>query len=116
MANQKFLIGNLMECQKKSIENRTTADQNFALTWINSYPLPDIKLNGHCLINKLPDSGKVINLHISYILDPWSRDLSTNFTFNNCLFGSVKLTKYVDPDKYKYRGYGIGFECRSEFL
>ena len=34
----------------------------------------------------------------------------------NCLFGSVKLTKNTDPDKYKYTGYGIGCDSRSEFL
>ena len=31
------------------------------------------------------------------------------------LIGSVKLTKNADLDKYKYSGYGIGFESRSEF-
>ena len=30
------------------------------------------------------------------------------------LFGSVKLTKNADRDKYKYSGYGIGFDSRSE--
>ena len=29
----------------------------------------------------------------------------------NCLFGSVKLTKNVEPGKYKYSGYDIGFDC-----
>ena len=33
----------------------------------------------------------------------------------NCLFGSIKLTKNADPDKYKYCGYSIGFDSRSEF-
>ena len=28
---------------------------------------------------------------------------------------SVKLTKNADPHKYKYCGYGIGFDSRSEF-
>ena len=28
---------------------------------------------------------------------------------NFCLFGSVKLTKNTDINKYKYSGYGIGF-------
>ena len=31
------------------------------------------------------------------------------------MFGSVKLTKNGDPDKYKYSGYAIGFDSRSEF-
>ena len=32
------------------------------------------------------------------------------------MFGSVKLTKYTDSDKFRYTGYGIGFCSRSEFL
>ena len=29
------------------------------------------------------------------------------------MLGAVKLTKNADPDKYKYSGYGIGFDCCS---
>ena len=42
-------------------------------------------------------------------------DLNTDFTLGNCLFRAVKLTKNADPDKYKYIGYGIGFDSRSEY-
>ena len=35
--------------------------------------------------------------------------LNTDLTLNNCIFGSVKLTKNADPNKYKYSGYDIGF-------
>ena len=31
-------------------------------------------------------------------------------TLTNALFGAVKLTKNADIDKYKYFGYGIGFD------
>ena len=31
------------------------------------------------------------------------------------MFGAVKLAINPDPDKYKYSGYGIGFDLRSEF-
>ena len=55
------------------------------------------------------------NLYISYKIDCRPRDLNTDFTLDNCLFGAVELTKYTDPDKYKYSGYGIGFDTRSEF-
>ena len=44
------------------------------------------------------------------------RHLNTDFSLNNCLFGSVKLTKNADPDKYKNSGYSIGFDSRLEFL
>ena len=31
------------------------------------------------------------------------------------MFGAVKLSKNADTDKYKYRGYGIGFDLQSTF-
>ena len=40
------------------------------------------------------------------------RSLNTDFTLVNCLFGSVKLAKSPDLDKYKYTGYSIGFNSR----
>ena len=58
---------------------------------------------------------KIVNIYISYKLDTWSRDLNTDYTLGNCLFGTVKLTKNDDPDKYKYSSYGIGFDSRSGF-
>ena len=33
----------------------------------------------------------------------------------NCLFGAVSLTKNADIDKYKYSGYGIGFDRYGSF-
>ena len=54
-------------------------------------------------------------MFISYTTDPWSRDFNTYFPLNNCLFGSVKLAKNAEPDKYVYSVYGIGFDSRSEF-
>ena len=56
----------------------------------------------------------MVNLYISYLLNEWSKDLNTDFTLGNCLFGAVKITKNTDPDKYKYSGYGIGFDSRSQ--
>ena len=58
----------------------------------------------------------VINLYISYILGLQFKNLNTDFTLVNCLFGSVKLTKSADLDKYKYTGYAIGFDSRLNFL
>ena len=59
---------------------------------------------------------KVVSLHIYYTLNLQLRNWNTDFTFSNCLFSSVKLTKNTDQDKYKHRGYGIGFGSCSEFL
>ena len=33
---------------------------------------------------------------------------------NNCLLGSVKLSKTADLDKYKYSSYDIGFDSCAE--
>ena len=41
--------------------------------------------------------------------------LDTFFTLVNCLFGAVSLTKNADIDKYKYSGYGIGFDRGGSF-
>ena len=41
--------------------------------------------------------------------------LKTDYTLSNSLFGAVKLTKNVDPDKYGYSGYGIESNTHSNF-
>ena len=72
--------------------------------------------NGQCLIkNNISIPKKVINLYNSCTLGPQLRNFNTDFILGNCLFGSVKLTKNADVDKYKYSGYGIGFDSCSEF-
>ena len=86
---------------EENIENITKSDSNFAPTFVNHHVLPEINFNGNCLIkNSISILKKVINLYISEILNPWLRHLNTDFTLNNCLFGSVKLTTNADPDKY----------------
>ena len=55
-----------------------------------------LKFKGSCL--KQEDKAdftpkNVVNLFIVYELDTWSRDLDTDFTLKNCVFGSVRLTK-----------------------
>ena len=55
---------------EKIIENITKSGSNFAPTLINSYTLQYVKFNGHCLVNTIPDPGIVINIYISYTLDP----------------------------------------------
>ena len=48
-------------------------------------------------------------MYITYELDAWSKSLNTGSTLGNSLFGSVKLTKNADPDKY------IWFNSCSQF-
>ena len=57
----------------------------------------------------------MLNLFIVYKLDTWSQDLNGHFTLKDCLFGSVKITKNADSDKYSYSRYEIGFDSRSHF-
>ena len=112
----QFYLGKSNGIPDGSIENITKPNSLFTTTFVNHYILPDVSFNGHCLINSnifIPK--KVINIYISYILNQWARDLNTDFTIGNYLFGSVKLTKNADLDKYVYTGYSIGFDLRSEF-
>ena len=55
----------------------------------------------------------MISLYISYTLGPQLRNLNTDFKLYDCSFGSVKLTKIADLDKYKYSGYDIELSFRS---
>ena len=56
-------------------------------------------------------------MSVVYELDTWSRYLHYNadFTLDDCLFGAVKLTKNVNPNKYEYSGHGKGFNVRLQF-
>ena len=100
---------------EKNIENINKSDGNFAPTFVDHDLLPDINFNGNSLINNISIPEKVINLYISYILSSWLRNLETNFTLGNCLFGSVTRTKNADLNKYTYTDYGVGFNSRLEF-
>ena len=87
-----------------------------APTFVDHHLLQDISFDRHCLINNINSiCKKVIKLYISYLQSPWLRNLNTDFTLNNCLFGSAKLTEDDDPDKHRYCGYSIGFDSHSEF-
>ena len=50
----------------------------------------------------------VVNIYIVYEIISNQKDINYP-TLENCLFGSVKLTKNADFDKYGYFGYDIGF-------
>ena len=75
-----------------------------------------IKFNGGCL-KRSPSTilhGGIVNIYIVYeITDNFNA--SNYLTLENCLFGSVKLTKSVDIDRYGHFGYGTEFD-RKEFF
>ena len=101
---------------EKSIENITKSDSNFTPTFVDRHSSPDINFNGHCLIkDNISISKKVINIYVSYSFGPQLRDFNTYFKLSNCLFLYVKLVKNAYLNKYKYTGYGIGFDSRREY-
>ena len=57
---------------------------------------------------------KIVNIYIVYELGA-STSHSSDPTTKNYLFGAVTLTKNADIEKYRYSGYGIGFDRRSSF-
>ena len=61
---------------EENIENIAKPDSNFAPTFGNHHILPDITFNRRCLINNEISIPKiVINLNITYILNPWLRQI-----------------------------------------
>ena len=58
--------------------------------------------------------GKVVNVCIAYEIAASSSN-DSDPTIKDCLFGAVSLTKNADIEKYKYSGYGIGFDRTSSF-
>ena len=96
--------------------NSNTAS-NYKITPELSYNGTKIRLefNGSCLKqDKVTyNHGKIVNIYIVYEISK-NYSISTYPTLENCLFGAVSLTKNADIDKYKYAGYGIGFERNGE--
>ena len=75
-----------------------------------------IKFNG-TFLNRFPPTmphRNVVNIYIVNEITSDYKDIN-NPTLENCLFGSVKLTKNADIVKYRYFGYGIGFDREPSF-
>ena len=75
-----------------------------------------VKFTGDCL--KQPKisytHGKVVKIYNVYELGASSSNVNDP-TLQNCLFGTVTLTKNADIDKYGDSGYRIGFDTRGSF-
>ena len=74
-----------------------------------------VKFNGSCLIkqNKFTFNKKILNIYIVYDLDSNLNNFDP--ILEKCLFGSIKITKNSDIDKYKFSGYGLGFFSKGVF-
>ena len=73
-----------------------------------------VEFNGSCLKQGKVTYNKIVNIYIIYEISQ-NYNIRSYPTLKNCLFGAVSLTKNVDIDKYKYSGYGIGFNRHGEF-
>ena len=100
----------------ESIRPPTTSDNS--LTPILNYygTKTRVKLSRSCLKQSKSSytHGKIVNICIIYELGVSSSN-DNDHTLKNCLFGAVTLTKNSDIEKYKYSGYGIGFDRRSRY-
>ena len=115
---QNFFSANefITEWKSKGLINVIkSSDNSFAPEVIYTYKEVYPKFKGSCLKqDKITfNHVKIVNIYIVY-------DLESNNNFDpkleNCLFRAVKLTKNNDIDKYKYTGYGIGFDSKGTFL
>ena len=111
-----FLYGNQKDClMKKTSSITTTSNNKFAANLIYDNARTKVKFNGDFLKqDKITyNHGPIVNTYIFYRLIPDTKSFS--LTLEDFLFGAVKLTKIVDINKYKYSGYGIGFDSRGSF-
>ena len=73
-----------------------------------------VKFTKRCLKQSSHILTNIVNVYIVYELAASSSNVKDR-TIKNCLFGAVNLTKNADIEKYKYSGYGTGFDRRSSF-
>ena len=52
-------------------------------------------------------------MYIVFELNNWPRNLTNNFTPENCFSGTVKLTKNGDKSEFIYNGQGIAFDGKE---
>ena len=116
------VIDHVLSWQSKGIPNESIKPPTTSNNSLNprlSYNDTKIKVQftGSCL--KQPKftftHKKVVNIYIVYYELGASSSHDSDPTIKNCLFGAVTLTKNADFEKYKYSGYGIGFDRRSCF-
>ena len=76
-----------------------------------------VKFSGNCVKqDKITyTNAKIVNIYIVYEINKKDNTITSDPTLENCLFGAVTLTKYVNIDRYGYCGYGIGFDRKGSF-
>ena len=108
-----FYHGNLKDCLQKLLNHLLRLIIGLHRYYVSKIR---VKFTGSCLKqSKISYThGKAVNIYIVYELGT-SKSNNNDPTLKNCLFGVVTLTKNADIGKYKYSGYGIGFDRRSAF-
>ena len=111
-----FITGNLLDCLTKEIDCIKTSNHRITPNVDYYGTKTRVEFNGSCLKqDKVTfNHGKVVNIYIVYEISK-SINISDYPTLENWLFGAVSLTKNADIDKYKYSGYGIGFDRHGSF-
>ena len=57
--------------------------------------------------------GPIVNIYIVYRTS--LKTINYSFVLKNSFFGAIEITKNADVDKYKYSGYGIGFDRKGSY-
>ena len=93
------------------IKPSATSNNSLAPTLKYTGKRMNVKFNGSCLKqDKITfNHGKIVSIYIVYALKS-TLNYDEDITLEYCLFGAAKLTKNADISKYKYSGYGIGFD------
>ena len=111
----------VLSWQSKGLSNESikppTTTNNSLTPELNYYgSKTKIKFTGSCLkqSSHIFTLKKVVNIYIVYELAASSSHTSDP-TIKNSLFDAVTLTRNADIEKYRYSGYGIGFDRRSSF-
>ena len=99
----------------ESIKPPSKSDDSLALLLSHIDTNTRVKFVGSCLKqDKVTFSHKnIVNMYIVYEITLWNYVDSGDPTLGNSLLGAVRLVKNVDIDKYKYSGYGIGFDMKG---
>ena len=115
------VVDHVLSWQSKGLSNESikppTTTNNSLTPELNLYGTKtrvkftrnSLKQSSHILTHK-----HIVNIYIDYELAASSSN-DSDPTIKNWLFDAVTLTKNADIEKYKYSGYGIGFDRRSSF-
>ena len=118
IANKKFISSWKSKGQSDETIRPYATSDNSLTPMIDYYGSKiRVKFNKICLKqpNKLTYSyGTRVKIYIVYELGA-SGSNDSNPTLKNCLSNAVTLTKNADIEKYRFSGYGIGFDRRSSF-